>query len=210
MISFFKKHKYTYVLMYLIIYLIWFFFLEGRTDVKHYDVYCKLDDKIPFLEVFVVPYLIWYVYIIATGLYLLLKSEKDFFQYTGFLFIGMTICLIIYTFWPNAQGLRVESFPRENIFTDLINLFYTHDTSTNVCPSIHVYNSIGTHIAISHCESLKKHKWIQISSFLLMISICLSTMFIKQHSFIDFVCGILLAIVIYVVVYRTDYSKFKK
>lgn len=209
--TFINKYKHAFVLLYMFVYFIWFFALENRNDVSFYYVESKLDNYIPFLEIFVIPYILWFLYIAVTVLYLLFFStKKDFYQCTAFLFIGMTICLIIYTIWPNAQNLRIESFPRDNFLTDLVKMFYTCDTSTNVCPSIHVYNSIGAHIAIWRCETLKKHKWVRYGSLLLMISICLSTMFIKQHSFIDFVCGVLLAAVMYVFVYHIDYSRFRK
>lgn len=197
-----KDYKHGWVLLYMIIYFTWFILLEQRDDVHFTNVYCKIDDYIPFLEIFVVPYILWFFYIGVTVMYLFFLSPKDFYKCTAFLFIGMTICLIIYTVWPNEQNLRMDTFPRNNIFTKVINMLYTTDTSTNVCPSIHVYNSIGAHIAIWRCEHLKNHPWIRYGSLILMILICLSTMFIKQHSFIDFICGILLAGVMYILVYK--------
>ena len=50
------------------------------------------------------------------------------------------------------------------MFTDMVKVLYKTDTPTNVLPSIHVFNSIGAGIAISHSNDLKKHRWIQISS----------------------------------------------
>lgn len=205
-----KNYKHAFILLYMFIYFIWFFLLEGRDDVTFTNMYCIIDDYIPFLEIFVIPYILWFLYIAVTVLYMLFTSKEDFIKCCAFLFIGMTICLIIYTIWPNAQNLRVSEFPRNNILTDLVNMFYTADTSTNVCPSIHVFNSIGANIAIWHCNKLKTHPVIRYGSLLLCISICLSTMFIKQHSFVDFVCGGILALIMYIFVYRIDYSKLKK
>ncbi len=202
-----RKNKHVFVLLYVIVYFIWFFTLENRSAANHYIVYCKIDDYIPFNELFVIPYILWFAYICIVVLYLMLTSVKDFYKCTAFLFIGMTICLIIYTFWPNAQNLRVTSFERNNIFTQLVNWFYSNDTPTNVCPSIHVYNSIGAHIALMHCEKTKKNKLVMTASWILMISICLSTMFIKQHSFVDFSCAIILAAVMYLAVYKINYKK---
>ncbi len=197
-----KDFKHAWVLLYLFVYFTWFILLEQRNNIIFTKIYCKIDDYIPFLEIFVIPYILWFLYICVTVVFLFFVSPKEFYQCTAFLFIGMTICLIIYTVWPNAQDLRVDTFPRNNVCTRLVNMFYTADTSTNVCPSIHVYNSIGAHIAIWRSKSLKHHSIIRYGSLILMILICLSTMFIKQHSFIDFICGILLAAILYFVVYR--------
>lgn len=197
-----KNYKHAWVFLYLLVYFTWFILLEKRTDIPFQNIGCKIDNYIPFLEFFVVPYILWFLYIYLTVVYLFCVSPKEFYQCTAFLFIGMTICLIIYTIWPNAQELRVETFPRNNVFSRLVNMFYTTDTPTNVCPSIHVYNSIGAHISIWRCEHLKNRPFIRYGSLVLMILICLSTMFIKQHSFVDFICAILLACIMYVFVYR--------
>ena len=84
------------------------------------------------------------------------------------------------------------------------------DTPTNLFPSIHVYNSIGVHLAVMHSERLKEKKWIRRGSFLLMSSIVASTMFLKQHSVFDVITACLLAVVMYSLVYALDYQPSRK
>lgn len=182
----------------------WFLALESATSRKHTSIHMELDNLIPFNEWFVIPYFLWFAYVAFTIIYLLFKSKEDFRNYTTFLFVGMTICLIIYTLWPNMQNLRpdLSGLGRDNILIRLVSHIYATDTPTNVCPSIHVYNSIGTHIAISKNAKLGKNKLIKASSLVLCVSICLSTVFIKQHSIFDSLCAIALAIVIYILVYN--------
>lgn len=193
--------KHVWILSYFFIYLIWFFYLESRTDLHHFSIHCKLDNYIPFCEYFVIPYLLWFLYIALVVIYLFFTNVSDYYKCCAFLFIGMTICLIIYTFFPNQQNLRPVQLPRNNIFLDMVAILYGTDTSTNVCPSIHVFNSIGVHIAILKNEQLHKKKWIVVCSTILAISICLATVFLKQHSVVDGICGVLLAILMYVLVY---------
>lgn len=200
-----QKYKHSWLLLYTFIYLIWFFILENRSNTTFQSIYIKLDDFIPFNEFFIIPYFLWFAYIAVTVLYFFFTSKEDYYKCCAFLFIGMTICLIIYTFWPNEQNLRPTSFARDNIFVDMVKGLYMTDTSTNVCPSIHVYNSIGAHIAISHSK-LKEKKGICFASFVLAVSICLSTVFLKQHSVFDGICAIGLSIVMYLLVYRIDYA----
>ncbi len=201
-----KEHKHIWVCSYIFIYLIWFFLLEQRDNVVMRPIHIWLDDYIPFNEWFLIPYLLWFVYMAVTIFYFLITSKKDYYRECAFLFIGMSICLIIYMIWPNCQNLRVTEFPRENLLTWGVQFIYTLDTATNVCPSIHVYNSIGVHIAIAHSETLGKNKWIRLGSFILMILICLSTVFLKQHSAFDGICALPLAFIMYVLVYKVDYS----
>ena len=205
--QFVKKYKHAWVLLYFFIYLPWFLLLESKVVTDYTVVTIGLDKWIPFNEIFVIPYLLWFAYIAATIGFFFFTSKTDFYRCCGFLFIGMTICLIIYTIWPNGQNLRPTSFARDNILVDIAKTLYSTDTSTNVCPSIHVFNSIGAHIAIAKSEQFKKHKWVVASSFILMVLICLSTMFLKQHSAFDVICSIMLSGFMYVVVYKVDYSK---
>ncbi len=201
-----KEHKHIWICSYVLVYLIWFFALEQRENVVMTPIHIWLDDYIPFNEWFLIPYLLWFIYMTVTVLYFLVTSKKDYYRECAFLFIGMTICLIIYMIWPNCQNLRVTEFPRENLLTWGVQFIYALDTATNVCPSIHVYNSIGVHIAVAHSETLKKYKWIQIGSFVLMIAICLSTVFLKQHSVFDGICALSLALIMYMLVYKVDYG----
>jgi membrane-associated phospholipid phosphatase len=186
--------------------MIWFRHLE-KTVVKHYDIiHMKLDNFIPFCEIFIIPYLLWFGYVAVVLLYLFFRQKDDFIKSCVFLFTGMTIFLIISTFWPNGHQLRPHVMPRDNIFTQLIGHLYKIDTSTNIWPSIHVYNSIGAHLAVIHCEKLKKHKVLTLSSLILCVSIVCSTVLIKQHSVFDVLTAFIMAIVMYMVVYHNEYS----
>lgn len=202
-----QKYGHAWVLAYVIIYMVWFLWLENRTGITYHPIHIGLDDKIPFQEIFIVPYLLWFAYISVPVLYFFFTSKEDFYKQTAFLFIGMTVCLVIYTIWPNVQNLRPTSMPRDNVFSKLVAFIYCTDTSTNVCPSIHVFNSIGIHISLVKNEQLRKKKWLMTGSLILAVSICLSTVFIKQHSVFDGLCAVLLSAIMYAVVYIPNYSR---
>lgn len=198
------KYKHAIpAIIYGIIYLAWFGYLER--NVKHYKlIHVALDDYIPFCEVFIIPYLLWFAYVAVVILYFFFKDKDDYFKCCAFLFTGMTIFLIVSTLWPNGQRLRPYLFPRDNIFTQLVNMIYYTDTPTNLWPSIHVYNSLGCHVAITKSRHFKQHKVIRYASLVLCISIIMSTMFIKQHSVFDVTTAFIMAAVMYVIVYQSD------
>jgi membrane-associated phospholipid phosphatase len=123
------------------------------------------------------------------------------------LYTGMTIFLIVSTVYPNGHLLRPTSFPRDNIFTQLIAMLYETDTSTNIFPSIHVYNSVAAHFAIIYNEKLKKKKWICVSSAVLMVSIVMSTVLLKQHSVFDIITALILVIIMQQLVYVRVWEK---
>ena len=208
--QFLKKYSHAWVLLYAFVYMPWFLYLENRTNVHYYIIHSPIDDYIPFIEIFVVPYLIWFVFIAVTALYIFFTDKAGFYKLAAFLITGMTIFLIICTVFPNGLNLRPTTFPRDNIFTKLVQVVYSADTSTNVLPSIHVYNSIGVSVAIAHSQSLKKHPYIQHGAYILAGLIILSTMFLKQHSVTDVTAAIVLALIVYPFVYVTQTKKAPK
>ena len=202
----FQKYQHALVLLYGFIYMPWFMWLESRANLPYHVIHVGLDDLIPFVEYFIVPYLLWFAYVAAVFVYLFLKNRREFYQYCIFLFTGMTLFLIISTVYPNGHLLRPTDFPRNNIFTLAVQVLYQADTATNIFPSLHVFNSIAAHCAVANNPALGKNRLIRGASFALMVSIILATMFLKQHSVLDVVSGVLLGIVMDQLVYRTDYS----
>ncbi len=195
--EFLYKNKHGIVILYLPFYMTWFTALEKRQNVKFADIHCIIDDWIPFCEVFIIPYLIWFFYVIAGLVFLYFQWEhlQDFYYCIALLILGMTTCLLIYTFLPNAQSLRPDVFPRDNIFTQAIAVLYSTDTPTNVCPSLHVYNSIVIHASLIRTELMQKHKGLRYGTLTLCILICLSTVFLKQHSVLDGLAAILMFLI---------------
>lgn len=205
-----KKYGHVWAMGYALIYLPWFYHLE-QTVVRDYHVmHVSLDDEIPFNEYFIIPYLLWFAYVTAAILYFFFTSKQEYYRVCTFLFTGMTICLLICTFFPNGTDLRPVVDPQKNFCSWLVSLIHKADTSTNVFPSIHVFNSIGVHCAIKRSPALQEKKWVQVSSAILMFFICLSTMFLKQHSAVDVVGAMILAYVMYPFVYGAENAASQK
>jgi len=192
------------MLLYGIIYMQWFAYLEKTVTGNFRLIHFRPDDLIPFCEVFVVPYLLWFAYIAAVVLYFFFQDKDDYFRVCTFLMTGMTIFLAISTLWPNGHDLRPAVMPRDNVFTRLVAMLYQADTPTNLWPSIHVYNSLGCHFAVMKSARLEKKKGIRIGSLILCVSIILSTMLIKQHSVFDVTTAFIMAAIMYGIVYRSD------
>lgn len=202
-----EKYKHAWVFLYALIYMPWFIYLEKHV-VKDYNIiHTAFDEKIPFIEFFIVPYTLWFAFIAVTIAYFFFTDKSGFYRLVTFLFTGMTLFLIISTVWPNGQVLRPTVFARDNIFVDMVKQLYRTDTPTNIFPSIHVYNTIGACIAIMRSEKLKQVRWIQYSSLILGGLIILSTMFLKQHSIIDVTGAGLLAIIVYHFAYAAELKR---
>lgn len=208
--QFILRYRHAWVLLYGFIYMPWFCYLEKHRFSHYYLIHSPLDDYIPFVEYFIVPYLLWFLFIAVTIAYFFFTDKKGYYQLTAFLFTGMTIFLIICTVFPNELNLRPHTFANDTVFTRLVQQLYSTDTPTNVLPSIHVYNSLGAAIAIGHSQALKKHRGIQFASYGLAGLIILSTMFLKQHSVTDVIAAVALAFMIYPLIYVTQTKRAPK
>lgn len=192
------------VIVYFIVYMAWFGYIERNKASKYTVIHMNIDDKIPFCEYFIIPYIAWFVYVVAVVGYLMIKDRAGFYRNFTFLTTGMTIFLIISTFWPNIQHLRPYVMPRDNVFTHMVSFLYRIDTPTNLWPSIHVYNSIGAYFGVAHNSRLGSNKYVKGGCFALSFAIILSTVFLKQHSMFDVMTAFIMAAVVYVFVYRLD------
>lgn len=199
--KFLKKYSHAWVLLYGFIYMPWFLYLERHVTTHYYRIHSPLDDYIPFVEYFIIPYLLWFAFIAVTALYIFFTDKQGFYKLATFLITGMTIFLIICTIFPNGLNLRPDTFVRDNIFVDMVKQLYATDTPTNVLPSIHVFNSLGVSFAIAHSERLKKRPYIQYAAYILAGLIILSTVFLKQHSVTDVIAAMVMAGTVYPFVY---------
>ena len=146
-------------------------------------VSCSLDYKIPFLEIFVIPYVGWYFLIAFSLLYFALYNVENFKRLQIFIIVTQIAAMVIYIIFPNFQPLRPDVYPRDNFLTDIVALLQTADTNSNVCPSLHVAYSIG--IASIWLKEKDAKWWVKTLIVIFCILVCLSTAFIKQHSVID-------------------------
>ena len=190
-------------------YFILYFLTENLIPVeKCTPVHMWLDDVIPFCEWFVIPYVFWYVLIVISLGYFLLYNVDSFKRLQTFIIIAQVIAMAIYIIFPNRQDLRPTEFPRNNFLTQCIGFLYSADTNTGVCPSMHVAYSIG--IASVWLKEKETAKWWKAFVLVAVILICLATMFIKQHSAVDFFVALPICLLAEGIVYRDRYFGKKK
>jgi membrane-associated phospholipid phosphatase len=197
------KYGHALAFLYLPVYFGWFAILEKLITSEYANIHIRLDDYIPFNEVFIIPYVIWYFFVLGSLIFTCFTSREEFCKHSAFLISGLTISLIIYTIWPNGQSMRpdLDALGRDNIFVDMVRYLYSIDTCTNVLPSGHVYMSLVTCVALAKSERLKRKWLVQTLQIALTVSICLATVFLKQHSAVDGFASIVLATAIYPFVY---------
>lgn len=166
-------------------YFILYFLTEALIPAERCTpVHCGLDDIIPFCEVFLLPYVGWYVLIVISLLYFLLYNVENFKRLQTFIIVTQVVAIAIYILFPTRQDLRPAVFPRDNLLTDAIGFLYAFDTNTGVCPSLHCAYSIG--IASVWLKEKEASPWVKAVIVVFCALVCASTTFIKQHSAVDF------------------------
>ena len=195
--NWFSRHPIAFMALYLLLYLSAFNFLNTQIHMPHVLVHCRLDDLIPFCKYAVIPYFAWFVWIPFTLFYLLWKAPRaDFWRLCLPLFAGMTIALAVYVVVPNGLDLRPYRVYGSDFFARTVRQLYATDTATNVCPSIHVFNSVTLMMAYYRSRIFDEPRGMRPAAAVLCVSIIASTVLLKQHSCIDVVLGILLALVL--------------
>lgn len=193
-----KKFDHVKLLVGWPIYIILFMITERIPPERCHVVHCVLDDMIPFNEYFAIFYYGWYALVAVSLFYFLLYDAKRFKELQIFIIITQVLALSIYFIYPTMQTGRPDVLG-DNIFCDLMRFMYSVDTPTGVCPSLHVAYSLG----VVSVWLKRKNTSFWIKSFVVCFSImvCISVVFVKQHSVIDVVMGIGISVVAECIVY---------
>jgi len=64
-------------------------------------------------------------------------------------------------------------------------------------------------LSLMKSKHIPKGHWVTMISLSVMLLICSSTVFLKQHSILDVIAGTALAIVLYQIIYNDIFGKIK-
>ncbi len=173
------------------------YFLAKYTPIEPHIVGNDIDNYIPFLSIFIYPYIFWYVMLTLVPYTLYNYNKKSFNRYYLTIAISIILVAIIYVLYPTTMNrplLEVNS-----LSTFITELIYKADTPIRNClPSMHclisfvfIYSSLDTK------ELPIIHKILIVTLSTLVI---LSTVFIKQHVLIDVITAFIISLVLYLFV----------
>lgn len=155
-----------------------------------------IDDAIPFNAWFILPYYAWYLLIFIVPYYAYLKDKSKFIKYAICYIVITVISNIVFLAYP-SMVIRPE-FETTGILTFLTNFIYWIDNpAINCLPSLHC--AISMLFVLVICTMKKANIKFKIFVFIMSVLIMFSTLFTKQHVFIDLVTGDVLALVVYVI-----------
>jgi len=183
------------------IFLAAIFLIQNHFNPGLYRIHSWIDELIPFIPAFITGYSLWYLLLAAVGIYFLFYSEEDLYKTFYSINICMVIALSIYLIFPNYIALRPSSYDQD-FFSQWVKMLQAIDNPAGVCPSLHVATSISLYAGIAGSPCFRQRIAVKALAFIIVSFIIVSTVFIKQHSVIDIVCGILLGLFAYLFVYR--------
>ncbi|MEH7375570.1 phosphoesterase, partial [Neobacillus drentensis] len=77
------------------------------------DISTSIDQAIPFLSVFIIPYILWYAYIFCYLIYFCFKDTKVYLKTLILIVVAELICFVIYFFFqttvprPTIEGNNI-------------------------------------------------------------------------------------------------------
>jgi membrane-associated phospholipid phosphatase len=176
---------------------------ENRSDAT--ILLTKLDFMIPFLPIFILPYILWYVFILAYLIYFWSKDTKLYIRTLSIIVLGELVSFVIYYFFQTT--IPRPALGDKGFLINLVQIIYSHDQPYNCFPSIHVLTTFSIILGSFHIKNKNIFHtfFIQISGFLIIIS----TLFVKQHGILDILGSIFLALFMYGIVFSIAHAKRK-
>lgn len=180
-----KKKNADYLLLGLWGIVIFLYFLTGRAIPMESRrlIWCEWDAFVPFLPVFSIPYVAWYGVQIFTAWYCFRKDKPVFRKFVGYILFGYGLAISAFLLYPSAIDFRPE-ITGKDVFSRIVALVYKMDNPTNVFPSLHVIVAVGCAFAQCKAKALGK-PLLCVLWWLIALSVCASTVLIKQHSVLD-------------------------
>ena len=171
-----------------------FYFVCKLFISDYHTIHFALDDKIPFLPVFVLPYVIWYLYIPGMMVLTFFKDKNSFKRQQIAFYSGAVVCSLVFLIYPSTVDFRPMA-EGSGFLLWLTRLVYSGDVPpANVLPSLHCFEALGVHLTTFTAGPFRKSIFWRTASAILVVLICLSTVFIKQHSFVDVISGCIMAV----------------
>lgn len=170
---------------------------------QHFDLTIPLDREIPFVPAFIIVYILAYVQWVFSYLYHCTREKRICLQITATDCLAKVICMLFFIFLP-TMIVRPE-ITDNDVFSFLTKIIYTLDTPVNLFPSIHCLESW---ICFRGALLLKKvSKTYIVIQLVFTILVFTSTVFVKQHFFVDIIASIALVEIAFVVVKKTSLWK---
>jgi membrane-associated phospholipid phosphatase len=191
--------KYTPLLFMLVFPILGYMYAwsnKPNQDQLPYSLLTAMDQAIPVIKLFALPYSIWIIYIYVCLLYFFKKDINVYYRSLATYTICALVCYLIYSVFQTTV-------PRPLIFGDdplsqLMRYIYNRDEPFNCFPSIHCFSSYMV-MRMVWTSSVRNKLNVTVITGMSSL-IILSTLFVKQHVIMDALAGFFLVEVVIAVI----------
>lgn len=145
-----------------------------------------LDDLLPIIPIFTVPYLLFLPFLFGSLFYFALFSRRFRAPVYAFAFCQLLACLCFIVYQTKIMRPEILS---DDVFSQTLRTIYANDAPFNCLPSTHVSLSI-----VGGWFWIKEVPKIKPAMIIFVFLICCATVLLKQHYLPDVLTGIILAV----------------
>lgn len=159
------------------------------TGRYHYDLTNAIDDRIPVVSWMVSIYLGCYVFWVINYVIGCRQDKQTAYRFLAADFFAKIVCLICFVAFPTTNTR--PDIAGTSVWDAVLRFVYRADAADNLLPSIHCLTSWFCYIAVRKNDRIPR--WYKITSLVIAVAVCISTLTTKQHVIWDVAAGILLA-----------------
>ena len=192
--KFFPIYSILPICLYMLIYCFCYFgtgFIINHYHLKIHYLGSSIDNYIPYISLFVIPYCIFYLYIVLGPILVARYSEYFFYRFILAGIIGSVIGAISFLIKPTY--VIIPQLIPLNFLDHILIFLRSCDYIGRSCPSFHCFLAALVFIPIASTYNIKYE--LKVKSFIISFLIILATLFTKQHVIIDSISGVLLAVI---------------
>ncbi|MFC4597007.1 phosphatase PAP2 family protein [Cohnella hongkongensis] len=160
--------------------------LQNRPNSNVQSLVTDADRMLPYIPAFVLPYAIWYPFLIVVFILILRQDRHEYYRTLLALCLGLLLSNLVFLLFQTTVP-RPEVTP-DSLFDRLVLFIYANDRPYNCFPSVHVLTSA---LMIYGARVLGGGARTVVA--LVGATIIASTLFIKQHVLADVLAGLLAA-----------------
>lgn len=185
--------------------------IAGAIGLPAFSPKTAIDDLIPLVPVFILPY-VWSYVFWAMAPMAVSKCEKRHFY--NFVAAYVTACLfgmLIFIFAPSYMDREAENLVAlagDGFFGKLLQFIYNLDGGAlayNLFPSFHCMLSTLSYLGVMRRKEIPL--WFRIYSLVMAVLIYCATVFTKQHYVVDIFGGVIIAVVFYFLATKFNWGR---
>lgn len=162
-------------------------------ETEAYTLNTIIDELWPFQPIWIFVYLGDYIFNFILYFLMGFGTKKNFYTFAAATILIQVIAFFFFVFFP-VEPPR-QDLIGDDFLTNLVRENYATDLSYNCFPSLHC--GLTVLVALGIVTVKKMPTWFKVFSVVFTVMVCLSTLFLDQHFFLDAVFGVALAVFLF-------------